>query len=459
MFFEKDTIAAIATAPGEGGVAIVKISGSSARAIVSSLCLDSQGQSSTLESKSINLVGVYTVETRALIDEAILLWMPGPASYTREDVAEIQCHGGRTAAASILAAVLTLGARLAEPGEFTLRAYLNGRVDLLQAEAVLDVINASTSKSLEVHEQILKGGLSAEVKRWSAMIVRSLMFVEAILDFSEEEDIQLDSAESLETLRETIGAIENKLQSYKWGNSNRDGLNVVLTGSPNTGKSSLLNRFAGEDRVIVSPIPGTTRDTVDVWVNANGVPVRFFDTAGIRDSGDAIEMEGVSRARRAISFANVVLFIVDGGRFLSNEESLEAVSLSKKYNVLPVINKIDLGDEPAGCLLNVFGVAPHRVSALTGEGINELLIAISAQAASSSSLGVQAPLTRIRHKECLESALNCLNRAKKILETNSYPEVAASEMHAARRLLGELVGEGAPEDVINAIFSEFCVGK
>lgn len=458
MLSQNDTIAAIATAPGEAGVAIVKISGPLSGSIIESLCRLAFSASS-LDAKSLKIVKVYSPEVNRVIDEAVLLWMPGPASYTREDVAEIQCHGGRAAAACILDAVLALGARLAEPGEFTLRACLNGRIDLLQAEAVLDVINAATSESLQVHEEILSGMLSEEVRGWSGLIVRSLMYVEGNLDFSDEEDITFDFVDALVPLEEAINAIKSKLLTFEWGSANRVGLVAVLTGAPNTGKSSLLNRFAGEERVIVSPLPGTTRDTVDIWVNAGGVPVRFIDTAGIRQSGDCLEMEGVARARRAISSANVILFISDGGRLLTDDEVGEAVGLSGKTNVIPVINKIDLGERPADRLGDIFSTDPHLVSAVTGEGIEHLLSAIKAYAGGGPGLSSEAPLTRKRHKICLESALECLIRAKDILEAEGFPEVAASEMHAARSRLGELIGEGAPEDVLNAVFSEFCIGK
>jgi len=458
MLSQNDTIAAIATAPGEAGIAIVKISGPLSATIIESLCRLGDS-ASRLDPKSVKVVKVYSPEASRVIDEAVLLWMPGPASYTREDVAEIQCHGGRAAAACILDAALSLGARLAEPGEFTLRACLNGRIDLLQAEAVLDVINAATSESLQIHEEILRGKLSDEVRGWSRLVVRSLMYVEGNLDFSEEEDINFDFADALAPLNEAISAIKAKLHTFVWGSANRVGLAAVLTGAPNTGKSSLLNRFAGEERVIVSPIPGTTRDTVDVWVNADGVPVRFIDTAGIRQSGDSLEMEGVARARRAISSANVILFISDGGRLLTDEEVGEAVGLSGKCNVIPVINKIDLGLEPDDRLGDIFSSDPLRVSAVTGEGIEDLLSAIKVHAGGGAGLSSEAPLTRKRHKICLESALECLIRAKDLLEADGFPEVAASEMHAARSRLGELIGEGAPEDVLNAVFAEFCIGK
>lgn len=452
-----DTIAAVATAPGQGGIAIVRLSGPGAKAVAERLLLGRAGLPVELASRGLQWARICDPQGRP-IDEGLVLWMPGPSSYTREDVLEFQCHGGQAAALAILEAVLASGARLAEPGEFTLRAFLRGRVDLVQAEAVLDTIEARTAEALRIHGALLEGRLSAEVASWQELLGEALALVETELDFSEEEVPALEPAALAGRLDSVRRTMERKLETYAWGRVCREGYRVALVGSPNVGKSSLLNALAGEERAIVSGIPGTTRDAIEVGLNACGAPVRIVDTAGLRRGGDEVEEEGVRRARKAASGADLVLFVCDGGRPLRPEEEEELRRLDGA-GVLPVVNKVDLGREPVRPLRDLCVRGPVEVSARTGEGIDALLLRLREAAWAGGREGPEAPLTRGRHRDAVERAKGCVERATSLLENGGYPEVVAAELHAARRALAELLGWGSPEDVLDRIFADFCIGK
>lgn len=454
-----DTIAALSTSPGEGGISVIRVSGPKAGQVARSLLRGRNGEPLPLEPWTVRWAQVWNPGPGARVDEALVIWMPGPNSYTREDVLEIQCHGGGAASCGVLDAVLTSGARLADPGEFTLRAYLRGRVDLLQAEAVLDVVRARTGAALRVHEELLGGRLSQDVERWQVQLGEALTLLEAHLDFPEEDVGELEGTRITAGVTAVAAAMEEKLLSYPWGRTNREGFSVALVGAPNTGKSSLLNRLLEEDRAIVSPVPGTTRDTIETWLNVLGIPVRLLDTAGLRCSKDALEEEGVRRARAAAARADLVLFVCDGSLDLSPEESAEATAFSRHLRVLGVVNKADLDELPRARLAGTLGREPLLLSALTGQGLPALLREIREEAWSGRGPSVEAPLTRARHRRAVEQALAALRRALEILQGASFPEVAASELHGARRCLGELLGWGTPEDVLEGIFSEFCIGK
>ena len=454
------TIAAVATPPGEGAIAIVRVSGPGARGVARRVLRRAGGAPVPLSPRSV--VRAFAVDPRneRTLDEVLVLWMPGPASYTREDVLEIQCHGGHAAARAVLRACLDAGARPARPGEFTLRAFLNGRLDLVQAEAVLDVVRARSAEALRVHEELLSGHLSREVGAWQESLTRHLALLEAHLDFPDEEDVgELDSGALIAGLEAVTRQMEEKLAGYAWGRALREGFTAALVGSPNTGKSSLLNRMLGEDRAIVTEAPGTTRDLVEGWTQAEGVPLRIVDTAGLREPGDPAEREGVRRARGAMEQAHCVLLVCDGSRPLTPDEVLRARELRGRPGLVPVLNKVDLGRVPREDLARACGREPVEVSALTGEGVQALLDLLGRMAQDGRGPGSEAPLTRERHRELVAEATGCLREAVEVLRSGAYPEVAASQVHAARRCLAELLGWGAPEDVLEAIFSQFCIGK
>lgn len=453
-----DTIAAPATPPGEGGVAIVRVSGPASEAVASAVLRSLQGARVTLAPRLAQLARVVG-PGGGVLDEVLALWMPGPASYTREDVLELHCHGGRAAAGAVLDAVLAAGARLAGPGEFTQRAFLGGRLDLVQAEAVLDVIRARTEGALRVHGALLGGGLSRVAEGWQKGLERPLAVLEAHLDFPEDDLGVLAVADVLEVVRGVGAAMTEMLGSFRRGRAVREGFTVALVGSPNAGKSSLLNRLAGHERAIVSEEAGTTRDTVETWIDAGGVPVRVIDTAGLREVRTTVEGEGVRRAREAAEAADLVVYVGDGARGLDLEEVAAARGLAGSGRGIGVLNKGDLGSCGREALEEAVGAPALLVSALTGEGLEELLEALAEAAGGSAGGGEEAPLTRVRHRELVAAARMALERAEAALVEGRYPEVAASELHGARRSLAILLGVGTPEEVLAAIFREFCIGK
>ncbi len=451
------TIAAVSTPPGEGGIAIVRVSGPGARAVAGAVLRTAAGSAVALEPRVAALAWAVAQGGQP-VDEVLSLWMPGPASYTREDVLEIHCHGGHAAARQVLSLCLEAGARPAGPGEFTLRAFLNGRIDLVQAEAVLDVIRARGDAALAAHQALLGGELSREVAGWQEDLGRVLVCLEAFLDFPDEEDVGEPEMDRLLADLDRVGAaMDAKLATYAWGRTVRDGFTAALVGPPNAGKSSLLNRLLGQERAIVTEVPGTTRDAVDGWIQPGGVPVRLVDTAGLRASRDRVEAEGVRRARRVAEEADCVVLVCDGARAPTAAERVEIASQTGP--VLAVANKADLGRAGVAALAEALGRPPLEVSAVTGEGIPALTAELARRAGEMGAGGVEAPLTRERHRAALEDARAAVGRASDLLRTGGFPEVAASELHGARRALAGLLGWGTAEDVLEGIFSEFCIGK
>lgn len=455
-----DTIAAAATPPGEGGIAIVRVSGPDVETVQTALFRHPEThQPLDLTPRHVHLCLAVDPADGRTLDEVLAFRMVEPHSYTRENLLEIQCHGGRAAANAVLDAVLGLNVRLAEPGEFTLRAFLRGRLDLVQAEAVVDVIQAQTSESLRVHEALLEGKLSGEVARWQGALGDVLTHLEAYLDFPEEE-LDLPTRESLlNPLASLCDAMRRKLDSYAWGRTAREGFRVAILGSPNVGKSSLLNAMAAEERAIVSPEAGTTRDTIEIRINACGAPVHVVDTAGLRDTENLIEKEGVVRARKAAAESDLVLLVLDGSRTMNQVEADEVAELAPRQQALAVLNKTDLGRLPEEPLREAFGDALVAVCAKSGEGVESLLMAIRERAWAGQGPRGEDALTRLRHRQAVEAALAAAERAQKLLSDTDLFDAAAGELHGARRSLAELLGWGTPEEVLDQIFSEFCIGK
>lgn len=454
-----DTICAVATPPGEGGIAIVRVSGPRALDVARGLLRKANGSELSLEPRYATLANVVTPGNNRIIDEVIALLMVAPRSYTREDVLELQCHGGRAAANAVLEAMLAMGIRLAEPGEFTLRAFLRGRIDLIQAEAVADIIHAQTADSLKIHEGLLQKKLSEEVSDWQRTLGDTLVHLESFLDFPEEE-LELQSAEALTTpLKLVANKMKEKLESYSWGRTAREGFRVAILGLPNVGKSSLLNLLAEEERAIVSPVAGTTRDTIEVKINALGAPIHLVDTAGLRASADEIENEGVIRARRAASEADLLLMVFDGSRDLTPEEREEARTLAEGGSFIAVINKSDLDLRPSIAVKELLGYVPLKISAISGEGVEELLRLLRERAWAGEGPTSEEPLTRLRHRNQVAAALERVEQGIALLETTEYADAAANELQSARRELASLLGWGTPEEIVDKIFEEFCIGK
>ena len=442
----RDTIAAIATAPGRAGIGVVRVSGRDLSSHVEGIL----GRS--LPPRRAVLVPFLDAAAH-VIDEGIALYFPGPASYTGEDVLELHGHGGPVILQLLLQRCLELGARVAEPGEFTRRAYLSGKLDLAQAEGVIDLINATTAQAARCAVRSLKGEFSQRIDRLVGGIVELRTLVEATLDFPEEEIDFLErglARERLEGLRAALTAV---LEAARQGSVLRDGLHIVLAGPPNVGKSSLLNRLAGEELAIVTDEPGTTRDPIRQVIDLSGVPVHIIDTAGLRESADIVERLGVERAWTAIRNADAVVLLSDASQPRAQEEAILR-ELPSGVPRLHVMNKIDLTGLPA-----MAGVAAGeitiRLSAKTGEGVEGLKEAILDLAGWHGD-AESAFLARERHLEALRRAAEHLDSAA---GRGRELELFAEELRLAQEALSAITGEFTADDLLGEIFSRFCIGK
>lgn len=441
-FFMDDTIAAIATAPGNGGVGIIRISGPEALNV---LAASWKGPSPlTFEPRRVYI-------GRIDFDQALAFFMKGPASYTGENVVEIQTHGGRRGLEMILERILKAGARMAHPGEFTQRAFLNGRMDLAQAEAVADLINASSARAVTLAGRQLEGQLSDYVGklRNELKVMRAQM--EAMIDFPEDEDVQgLRYEEVSERVTRVQDRILSLLRSYEEGRYLRDGIRIAIVGKPNVGKSSLFNTLVQDERAIVHPTPGTTRDTIEETLDLSGLTVRFIDTAGIRKGESSIESEGIRRSRHKIDQADLVLFVIDGSHPRDHYDG-EIESLVRERPCIEIINKADLP------LASEHNSANLRVSAKTGAGIDELKKAIVSRFLKDETSEVI--LTNLRHRQALERGLASLKDVSHGAREARALELLAADLTIAMNALGEVTGEVSTEEILGEIFSKFCIGK
>jgi tRNA modification GTPase len=442
-----ETVAAIATPPGQGAVALIRVSGPEALAVAARVFV-ARGSQKALRPRMQNFGAV--MENGAVIDEVLLTVFPGPASFTGEDVVEIGCHGGSLVTRRILELLLRSGANAAGPGEFTRRAYLNGKLDLTQAEAVMDLIGAQSDIALRAAANQLEGRLGLRIRELQKQLLDLLAHLEAYIDFP-EDDISPDTgAVFLERMRSVAHELEALLATARQGRVLRAGVRTVLSGAPNVGKSSLLNRLLGFERAIVSSIPGTTRDTLEESVMVRGWPLRLVDTAGLRDQADALELEGIQRARKQLEQADLVLEVFDSTTVPGQ------VLAAKRDNVVVVLNKADLPEHPAWK-----DVEAVRLSCLSGEGLNRLEDAIELKL--SEGLGVHDAANDVainaRHQDCLRRSLTFLQAAEAALHAGTPPEFVAEELRAALNSAGEVVGQKDTEDLLGQIFSTFCIGK
>ncbi len=438
-----DTIVATATPPGTGGVGVVRLSGPETERIARAM-LGSLPEPRTASFRSFHNKGGDE------LDSGIALYFPAPASFTGESVLELQGHGGPVVMASLVDAAIELGARLAEPGEFTKRAFLNDKLDLAQAEAVADLIESGTEQAAKAALRSLSGEFSTAVNTLAEQLVRLRMYVEAAIDFPEEEiDFLADDA-LLIRLDECGEAFESLRNRARIGRVLRDGYHVVIVGKPNAGKSSLLNRLSGEESAIVTEIAGTTRDILREQINIDGLAVELIDTAGIRDNPGRIEEEGIRRAREALKRADAVLWIQDASDD-AGETLDEAVP--EGAPVITVRNKIDLSGEAAGSSEDTV-----RLSAKTGEGIDALRQQLR-QLAGYRDLGEGAFTARRRHLEALRRAAAHFEAGRKALTESRAGELLAEELRLAQEALGEITGAVSSDDLLGRIFSEFCIGK
>jgi len=447
----EDTIIAIATPQGIGALSIIRVSGPKAICSVDEVFV---GKRKLLEADSHTIhYGRIKESSGKFIDDVLISIFKAPNSYTGEDTVEVSSHGNPLISRKIIETLLKNGIRLAEPGEFTKRAYLNNKIDLAQAEAVLDIINSRTEASLLGARNQLDGLLSRKVNELRQKLIDTASFVELELDFVEEDIVLIDNSELKNRINEITKELKELLRTYNFGKVLKDGVNVALVGKPNVGKSSLLNYILKESRAIVSPIPGTTRDVIREEVSIDGILFRLYDTAGIRFSEDEVEKEGVQRSRNAIKDADIVLFIEDVFLKDSNEIVREVNDISWKEKVLKVVNKIDLDkncDKPA----DVY------ISALTGEGIDILFTKLKETALGSSTYTEKsAVVSNLRHYNCLRKAAEDLNNALNSIKNNLSGEFISVDIRNAISNLGEIIGEVSSEDILNNIFTKFCIGK
>ncbi|OPX40577.1 MAG: tRNA uridine-5-carboxymethylaminomethyl(34) synthesis GTPase MnmE [Desulfobacteraceae bacterium 4484_190.3] len=458
---QKDTIAAIATPCGVGGIGIIRISGSDSEEI-GRLLFKSKKSISSFKSHYLYSGNIVSPTTGAILDEVLLSVMRKPHSYTGEDVLEINCHGGPVVLEAVLSEVIEAGARLAEPGEFTRRAFMNNRLDLSQAEAVIDLIMAKTDRGLNLALSHLKGDLSKKINDLRSSIIDLLSIVEISIDFTEEDIHTSPVSELSDSIQHIITSIDEILSTYGEGKILREGLSVVITGKPNVGKSSLLNRLLNENRAIVTSVPGTTRDFIEEVINIKGIPVKFIDTAGIRDVENVIEQEGIRLVWEKVSSSDIVVILLDGSKNLT-EEDMEVIEKNKNGEIILAVNKNDLPPTLRNNALSKIlpGVKPLWISAKYGDGIPALKEEIYARTLQNGQKDIQSNviLTNLRHKIALEKAGELLAKAKRNIIREISPELAAFDMREALKSLGEIVGETTNEDVLDKIFANFCIGK
>ena len=449
----EDTIAALATAPGLGAISVIRISGPDSISAADKIF---KGSVVLRDSKANTIhYGNVIDSSGEVIDDVLASVFRAPNSYTGEDSIEISTHGNQLIVKKILEELLKIGVRLAEPGEFTKRAFLNGKIDLAQAEAVVDIINSRTEASLRGARNQLDGLLSAQVDTLREMLVNASSLIELELDFA-EEDLEFMSLDEVnKKVDDVVKNIDELLATYSFGKVIRDGVNVALVGKPNVGKSSLLNYILKESRAIVSSIPGTTRDVIREEVSIDGVLFRLYDTAGIRLTEDTIEKEGVLRSRKAVEEADLVLLISDVTVDKGSELYSELIQLSSVERILRVGNKIDLDRE---------AISDEKfdslVSALSGEGISGLLDLMKEKSLGSENYSEKtAIVSNIRHYDALEKARANLIKAKESIKNQMTGEFISVDLRNAENSLGEIIGKVTSDDILNNIFSKFCIGK
>ncbi|NIP38993.1 MAG: tRNA uridine-5-carboxymethylaminomethyl(34) synthesis GTPase MnmE [Candidatus Dadabacteria bacterium] len=461
--FNEDTIAAIATAEGHAGIAIIRISGSEAVSVLKSI-FKRTNDKPIEQIKPFRFYRGFIVADNEdrVVDDVLVVYMKSPKSYTGQDVIEIHCHGGALVSKIILDLCIKNGARTAEPGEFTLRAFLNNKMDLSQAEAVADVINSQTEKSLKLSQMQLEGQLSRQIGEYKELVLDMLAEIEANVDFPEEGLDPLVKDRILESSQSLITKLEKLISSFEQGHILKHGVTTAILGKPNVGKSSLLNCLLRKDRALVSEAPGTTRDFIEETIDINGIALKLVDTAGIRLTDEHVESMGINISRKKSQEAEFQIVVLDISHTL-NKDDHEVIGLIKDSNYIIVLNKNDLGMKISSDDLpdNISKDQVIEISAKKNINIDELRDKISkiitgdrGSAESSSVI-----ISELRHKNSLEQALESLARFKKALETDESPEYLAVDLRYALDKFGEITGEITSEDVLSRIFSRFCIGK
>ncbi|WP_173918080.1 tRNA uridine-5-carboxymethylaminomethyl(34) synthesis GTPase MnmE [Halobacillus sp. Marseille-Q1614] len=457
---EMDTITAISTPMGEGAIAIVRLSGPEAVEIAASL----------FRGKDLNQAASHTMHYGKLIDpdsgevaeEVMVSVMRAPKTFTREDVVEINCHGGLVSVNRVLEIVLASGARLAEPGEFTKRAFMNGRIDLSQAEAVMDLIRAKTDRAMSVALKQMDGRLSHLIQELRQKLLETLAHVEVNIDYPEYDDVEEMSNEMMrEKTREVHTEIEKLLETARQGKILREGLGTAIIGRPNVGKSSLMNALVHENKAIVTEIPGTTRDVIEEYVNVRGVPIRLIDTAGIRETEDIVERIGVERSRQVLKEADLILLVLNYGDELTDEDRklFEAVN---DMNIIVIVNKMDLDQKlDLEEVKRLAGDHPVISTALIREeGIDQLENAIADTFFEGDlDTGDMTYVSNVRHVQLLKQAKQALEDAQEGMEMGVPIDVVQIDVTRTWELLGEIIGDAVHESLIDQLFAQFCLGK
>lgn len=461
--YPEDTIAAIATPPGKGAIGVIKISGELSLSILKKVFHPVKPRES-FESHRLYYGFIVDPRDNKIIDEVLVVYMKKPKTYTREDVVEIYAHSGYYILKKILEIVLLCGARPAEPGEFTLRAYLNGRIDLSQAEAIQEIVSAKTETALNLAINTLMGRLSEKVNLLKNELLEILVQIESAIDFP-EEDIEIMEPEKLSKKIEEriLPVIENLIKNYEEGRIYKEGISLVIAGKPNVGKSSLMNALLKEERAIVTPIPGTTRDFLEEEANIEGLPVKLIDTAGLRETEDLVERIGVERAKKKFKEADLILFMVDVSEKPS-EQDYKIYQEIKEFPHLVLLNKIDIKPnylEEWNKFISKWGVDETlEISVIEGTNLEILNKKIFEKITSEKGVIVPEIVPNLRQKIALENAKSyLLNTLAELSKPNPLPELVAVEIRAAISSLSEIIGEITTEDLLTQIFSTFCIGK
>ena len=459
MFID-DTIAAIATAPGEGGIGIIRISGEKSLQVAQSIFKYKSGKM-IKDYNARTLIYGTVGDNEKVIDEVLVAYMKGPNSYTAEDVIEINCHGGFISVKKILELILSKGVRLAEAGEFTKRAFLNGRIDLSQAEAIIDVIKSKTDMAHEVAQSQLEGSLAKKIKDLRMNVTEVLAHLEVSIDFAEEDVEEITYQTLEEKALELRNEIKKLYDTAESGKIIRDGLKTVIVGKPNVGKSSLLNSILGENRAIVTDIAGTTRDVIEEFVNIKGIPLKIVDTAGIRETEDVVEKIGVEKSRESFSTADLVIMVLDASRKLS-EEDMEILESLKNKKTIVLLNKMDLEPQIELEKIEEFINSEDiiKISALKHQGIEELQDKIEAMVYHGSvKNSSNLMITNSRHKDALFKAYESINDAISAIEQRMPYDFIEVDFKNIWDYLGYINGDTVREDLLDTIFANFCIGK
>ncbi|GAA0178224.1 tRNA uridine-5-carboxymethylaminomethyl(34) synthesis GTPase MnmE [Clostridium sediminicola] len=457
---EYDTIAAVATSVGQSGISIIRISGEKSLSIVSKIFVGKNNRKlDDITSYTMRYGFITEYNTNEKLDEVIVSYMKGPKSFTSEDTIEINCHGGVVVTNKILEQVIKAGARIAEPGEFTKRAFLNGRIDLSQAEAVIDIINAKTDLGIKSALKQSQGRLYTEISKLRNELLENIANIEATVDYP-EEDLEEITAEKVEkNIKEILYRIENLIDSADEGKIIREGLNTVIVGKPNVGKSSLMNALLSEKRAIVTEIPGTTRDIIEEYINVDGIPIKIVDTAGIRETEDIVEKIGVEKSKEKINEADLIIFMLDTSRII-DEEDKEIIEYIKDKKYIVLLNKSDLENR---FLYKGLEMLDNKkiieTSTITGKGLSELKSKIK-ELFFSGNIDVKTiMITNQRHKQALIRSRESLVASLDAIKNTLAIDLASIDIRDAWSYLGEITGESLKENIIDKIFQKFCIGK